>query len=113
MDKLKGEEIPISAQIVALADVYDALAGKRADWRAYSHETSASMMLNGEVGAFNPLPGKESGRRCKKQVMRFREYIKASICKRAEFGGELPKIWKICTKKLKFYLKSMAKSSMM
>lgn len=59
MDKLKGEEIPISAQIVALADVYDALAGKRADWRAYSHETSASMMLNGEVGAFNPLlPGR-------------------------------------------------------
>lgn len=54
-DKLKGEEIPISAQIVALADVYDALAGERADWRAYSHETSVRMMLNGEVGAFNPL----------------------------------------------------------
>lgn len=54
-DGLKGEEIPIAAQIVALADVYDALTSKRVYKDAYSHETAVDMILNGECGTFNPL----------------------------------------------------------
>ena len=54
-DGLKGEEIPISAQVVAIADVYDALVCKRVYKKAFSHETAFHMILNGECGAFNPL----------------------------------------------------------
>ena len=54
-DGLKGDEIPISAQVVALADVYDALVSKRVYKPAYSHEKAIEMILNGECGAFNPL----------------------------------------------------------
>ena len=54
-DGLVGEQIPISAQIVALADVYDALVSKRSYKKAFSHETAVQMILNGECGAFNPL----------------------------------------------------------
>ena len=54
-DGLKGEEIPISAQVVAIADVYDALVGKRVYKKAFSYETAIHMILNGECGAFNPL----------------------------------------------------------
>ncbi|MEY8338203.1 diguanylate cyclase [Lachnospiraceae bacterium 62-35] len=54
-DGLAGEEIPISAQIVALADVYDALTSERVYKKAYSHEKAIEMILNGECGAFNPL----------------------------------------------------------
>ena len=54
-DGLKGEEIPISAQIVALADVYDALTSERCYKKAFSHEQAISMIINGECGVFNPL----------------------------------------------------------
>lgn len=54
-DGLKGDEIPISAQIVSLADVYDALTSERIYKKAYSHEKAVEMILNGECGAFNPL----------------------------------------------------------
>lgn len=54
-DGLKGDEIPISAQIVALADVYDALTSDRVYKKAFSHETAVKMILNGECGVFNPL----------------------------------------------------------
>ena len=54
-DKLCGDEIPIAAQVVALADVYDALTGERCYKPAYSHEQAIDMILNGECGAFNPL----------------------------------------------------------
>lgn len=54
-DGLKGEEIPISAQVVALADVYDALTGERVYKKAYSHEEAVQMICNGECGTFNPL----------------------------------------------------------
>ena len=54
-DGLKGEEIPISAQIVALADVYDALTSERCYKKAFPHEKAVEMILNGECGAFNPL----------------------------------------------------------
>lgn len=53
-DGLKGEEIPIAAQVVALADVYDALTSKRVYKDAFSHEKAVEMILNGECGAFNP-----------------------------------------------------------
>lgn len=54
-DGLKGEEIPISAQVVSLADVYDALVSDRVYKKAYSHEKAMEMILNGECGIFNPL----------------------------------------------------------
>ena len=53
-DGLKGSEIPIAAQAVALADVYDALVSERVYKKAYSHETAVSMIENGECGMFNP-----------------------------------------------------------
>lgn len=54
-DKLEGEEIPISAQIVSLADVYDALISERAYKKAFSHEKAMEMIVGGECGVFNPL----------------------------------------------------------
>ena len=54
-DGLMGEEIPISAQIVAIADVYDALTSERCYKKACDHTTAINMILNGECGAFNPL----------------------------------------------------------
>ena len=54
-DGLKGDEIPISAQIVSIADVYDALVSERVYKKAFSHKKAMEMILNGECGAFNPL----------------------------------------------------------
>ncbi|MCM1507734.1 MAG: response regulator [Ruminococcus flavefaciens] len=54
-DGLKGEEIPISAQIVALADVYDALTSERCYKKAFSHDKAFQMIINGECGQFSPL----------------------------------------------------------
>ena len=54
-DGLKGEDIPISAQVVSLADVYDALTSARVYKPAHSHEKALAMILNGECGAFQPL----------------------------------------------------------
>lgn len=54
-DGLVGDEIPISAQVVSLADVYDTLISERVYKPAYSHEQAMAMILNGECGVFNPL----------------------------------------------------------
>lgn len=54
-DGLKGDEIPISAQVISLADVYDALTSERCYKAAFDHETALNMIVNGECGAFNPL----------------------------------------------------------
>lgn len=54
-DGLKGEEIPISAQIVAVADVYDALTSERCYKKAFSHDKAFNMIVNGECGQFSPL----------------------------------------------------------
>ncbi len=54
-DGLVGEEIPIAAQVVSVADVYDALTSVRCYKPAYDHETALKMIINGECGAFNPL----------------------------------------------------------
>jgi len=54
-DGLAGDEIPISAQVVALADVYDALTSERCYKKALPHETAVQMILDGQCGIFNPL----------------------------------------------------------
>lgn len=53
-DGLVGDEIPISAQIVSLADVYDALVSERVYKKGFSHERAMEMILGGECGQFNP-----------------------------------------------------------
>ena len=53
-DGLKGDEIPIAAQVVALADVYDALTSERCYKKAYSHKEALKMILEGQCGVFNP-----------------------------------------------------------
>lgn len=54
-DGLKGNYIPISAQVVSIADVYDALVSERVYKKAFSHEKAIEMIINGECGEFNPL----------------------------------------------------------
>lgn len=54
-DGLKGEDIPIAAQVVAMADVYDALTSERCYKKAFGHDKAMEMILNGECGQFNPL----------------------------------------------------------
>ena len=54
-DGLQGEEIPIDAQVVALADVYDALTSQRCYKKAFSHEQAMEMIRAGQCGAFHPL----------------------------------------------------------
>ena len=54
-DGLKGDDIPIAAQVVSIADVYDALTSDRVYKKAYTHDVAIQMIVNGECGAFNPL----------------------------------------------------------
>ncbi|RGC44091.1 diguanylate cyclase [Coprococcus catus] len=54
-DGLRGDEIPISAQVVSVADVYDALVSERVYKKAISHEKAIEMILNNECGVFNPI----------------------------------------------------------
>lgn len=53
-DGLSGDDISIWAQVVSIADVYDALTSERVYKKAFSHETAVKMIYNGECGAFNP-----------------------------------------------------------
>lgn len=53
-DGLKGDEIPISAQLVSLADVYDALINERCYKDAFSKDEAFRMIVNGECGVFSP-----------------------------------------------------------
>lgn len=53
-DHLKGEEIPISAHIVAIADVYDALVSPRVYKSPYANNIAYDMIMNGECGQFSP-----------------------------------------------------------
>ncbi|MBP5156548.1 MAG: HD domain-containing protein [Treponema sp.] len=53
-DHLKGMEIPIEAQVVAIADVFDALICKRVYKPSFTLEKTKEMILNGECGMFNP-----------------------------------------------------------
>ena len=54
-DGLKGDEIPISAQVVSLADVYDALTSERCYKKAFPHKKAVDMIYNNECGSFNPI----------------------------------------------------------
>lgn len=54
-DRLAGDDIPIAAQAVSLADVYDALTAERCYKKPFSHETAIEMISKGECGQFNPL----------------------------------------------------------
>ncbi len=54
-DRLVGDEIPIWAQVVSIADVYDALTSERVYKKAYTHEVAMAMIYNNECGVFNPL----------------------------------------------------------
>lgn len=53
-DGLSGNEISIWAQVVSVADVYDALTSERCYKKAFTHDTAVQMIINGECGAFNP-----------------------------------------------------------
>lgn len=67
-DGLKGEEIPISAQVTSLADVYDALTSNRCYKKAFSHEKAMEMILDGQCGAFNPVL-LQCLKDCEKQIL--------------------------------------------
>ncbi len=54
-DGLAGDDIPIEAQVVSMADAYDALTSDRSYKKAFSHEKAIDMLLNGECGVFSPL----------------------------------------------------------
>ena len=54
-DGLKGEEIPICAQVVSIVDVYDALTSERCYKKAFDHDTAIQMILDGQCGQFNPI----------------------------------------------------------
>lgn len=54
-DGLKGDEIPIAAQVVSVADVYDALTSVRVYKDAIPHKEAIQMILDGKCGEFNPL----------------------------------------------------------
>lgn len=70
-DGLKGDQIPISAQIVSIADCYDALTTKRVYKDAYSPEKAFEMIFNGECGAFSDMIMQSFG----KSRERFADYL--------------------------------------
>ncbi|WP_288480907.1 HD domain-containing phosphohydrolase [uncultured Clostridium sp.] len=53
-DRLKGEEIPLCARIMAIGDVYDALTTKRPYKKAFSHDESIKIILKGKGSSFDP-----------------------------------------------------------
>ena len=67
-DGLSGEEIPISAQVTSLADVYDALTSNRCYKKAFSHEKAMEMILDGQCGAFDPVL-LQCLKDCEKQIL--------------------------------------------
>lgn len=53
-DGLKEDEIPLSAQLVSIVDVYDALVSERVYKKAFDKDTAYNMIQNGECGVFSP-----------------------------------------------------------
>lgn len=54
-EQLKGDAIPVAAQLVALADAYDSLVGKRMYNTPYTHPTAVQEIVSGALGEFSPL----------------------------------------------------------
>lgn len=54
-DGLKGQDIPLAARILAVADVYDALASKRVYKDAFSHEKTRAIIIEGKGSHFDPV----------------------------------------------------------
>lgn len=101
-DGLKGEEIPIAAQIVSLANAYDALVSDRGYRKVYSHDTALKMILDGECGSFNPLL-LECLRRIHTKIRQ--EYEKAA------FGRKEDSFLKDDGKTKELFLQTIAKES--
>lgn len=103
-DGLVGDEIPIAPQIVALADVYDALTSERVYKKAYPHEKAVEMILDGQCGIFNPILMEcllETGDRIKEELgkaatvgqsslQETREIVEELVADEEEEEGELP-----------------------
>ncbi len=53
-DGLKGDEIPLSAQLVSIADVYDALVSERCYKKPFDKDTAYNMIMEGKCGVFSP-----------------------------------------------------------
>lgn len=53
-DGLRGDEIPISAQLVSIADVYDALVSERCYKEPYAKDRAYDMIMEGKCGIFSP-----------------------------------------------------------
>lgn len=69
-DKLKGDAIPLSAQLVSIVDVYDALVSNRVYKRAYSKQVAYNMIMEGECGVFSPKI-LNSFKRARKKIEKF------------------------------------------
>ena len=54
-DGLAGENIPIAAQVVGLADAYDSLSSPKSYKKSYTRDEALNMIVSGACGAFNPL----------------------------------------------------------
>lgn len=54
-DHLKGNQIPMAAQITSVADVYDALTSNRSYKKAFAPDEAIDMILHGKCGMFNPV----------------------------------------------------------
>lgn len=74
-DGLKGDDIPISAQLVSVADVYDALTSEHCYKDKFTPEDAFRMIVNGECGVFSPKM-MEAFRRSREQ---FEEFAKNPV----------------------------------
>ena len=89
-DGLKGDAIPICAQVVGLADVYDALTSKRVYKEAFSFDTAVNMILNGECGIFSPKLLECFKRVVDRYAALAREYADGLSPKTEKFDTTLP-----------------------
>lgn len=92
-DGLKGDSIPICAQVVGIADCYDALTTDRVYKKALPHKTAFNMILGGECGCFSPKILE-----CFKNVQDIfqklsLEYADGNMGREDTLGGALPKLW--------------------
>ena len=89
-DGLRGDEIPISAQVVSIADAFDALISERVYKPAYSYEKAVQMITNGECGSFNPILVEclvESQDRIREELLKQKVYAD----RYAEYSDEIKK----------------------